>query len=235
MLWYSPRVNAPLSLKESIYRTRPDQPWRYSDLDRLQREIATGLRENEGASGAVVFSEVAPVITFGQRAKTEEELRFAPEFFKERGIELTPTDRGGLATYHGPGQWVVFVVERLDRLTGDAKGVRKAVCGLLQAACATARRFDVPAEVREGRELGVWTPKGKLAAVGVRVREGILQHGLALNVFPTEHSFLGLRPCGLEAAVDFLYESGHEERFLATREALSEELKRVFSCEFVSG
>jgi lipoate-protein ligase B len=127
------------------------------------------------------------------------------EAYRERGIELLAVDRGGLATWHGPGQWVAFAVDRLDRLTGDSRGVRRAVEGLLDAAAGVARRYAPGVELRWGAETGLWLPgRGKLASVGVHVERGVLLHGLSLNVQRSPGSFLGLRACGLDAQPAFL-------------------------------
>lgn len=177
------------------------EPWTYAMLDQRQREIAE--RARAGGPGALLLSEVAPVITKGRRAPATD-LTLPPELLARQGIELLTVDRGGLATYHGPGQWVLFAVDRLERLTGDRKGVRKAVHALLAIALEVGRKYDSTAAIREGAELGVWTRRGKFAAVGVHVQQGVLLHGLSVNGFRTPQSFVGLRPCGLDAPVDFL-------------------------------
>lgn len=175
-------------------------PWRYADLDFFQREKAERVRE--GSTGSLILSELAPVITCGRRTAETDVPRDFP--FAKWGIEIVRTERGGLATYHGPGQWVLFPVDRLDRLVGDPRGVRKAVSVLLELACEVGRKYDPSAEIRCGAELGVWTSRGKFAAVGIQISGGVLLHGLSVNGFATPTSFLGLKPCGLEAPVDFL-------------------------------
>ena len=198
-------------------------------LDQRQRQIARELRET-GESGALLLSELAPVITVGRRTPRED-LLLGEAQLARLGIERIATDRGGLATYHGPGQWVLFAVDRLERLTGDRRGVRLAVNALLGIAVKTAARFGVEASAREGAELGVWSARGKIAALGVRVEQGILLHGLSLNVRKTEQSFVGLRPCGLgteRAPVAFL-EKDFEEVGKALTEIALEDLWAIRS------
>lgn len=181
------------------------QPWTYRDLDRRQRQIAR--RVCDGGPGALLLSEVAPVITAGRRAVLSD-LAMGPEELKSAGIDYYPVDRGGLATYHGPGQWVLFAVDSLERLVGDCRGVRKAVGGLLESAQEAVKEICPAAQIREGAETGLWTDGGqKLASVGVHIEEGVLLHGLSLNVFRTRDSFFGLRrPCGLDAGPGFLFD-----------------------------
>lgn len=181
----------------------------------------------------MLLSELSPVITLGRRAPRTD-LLLSEEELARQGVEILSTDRGGFATYHGPGQWVLFPVDRLERLTGDSRGVRAVVRALLEIAQATAARFGVQARIEEGARLGVWTARGKLASVGIRIEDGVLLHGLSLNVLRTPQSFRGLRPCGLDAAVDFLAESGanaDETYFPRVGEALVEIARNRFeSC-----
>jgi lipoate-protein ligase B len=184
-----------------VRRHSKESPWTYTMLDARQREIAK--RVLAGGSGALLLSEVAPVITVGRRAAPTD-LLIPKELLTRAGVEVVPTDRGGLATWHGPGQWVLFAVDSLERLTGDRRGVRKAVDALLGVALEVGKAYDSSAEIRSGAEMGVWTRKGKFAALGVHIDHGVLLHGLSINGFKTETSFMGLRPCGLDLPVDYL-------------------------------
>ncbi len=211
-----------------IHRHTPDHPWTYADLERRQSEIRADVARGE--PGRLLFSEVAPVVTLGFR-RTEEDLLFSAEDFARRGIPLLDVSRGGRATYHGPGQWVIFPIESLERLTGDRRGVRKVVETLLDAGReACLDRFPA-AEIRSGKEAGLWTESGprgaKFAALGIRILDGIVQHGLSVNVFPTPESFVGIRPCGLEAPVAFLTDlpdADRESVFLERRARLESAL-----------
>ncbi|MGK5083673.1 hypothetical protein WDW37_10245 [Bdellovibrionota bacterium FG-1] len=194
-----------------IRRNRPESPWTYDLLQAEQQKLAAEIRDHD-APGALLLNELAPVITFGKRATTQE-LKMPVEFLNQAGIEVLATDRGGLATYHGPGQWVLFAVDRLDRLTGDPRGVRKAVEALLNIALEVGRPYAPSAEIREGAEMGVWTSQGKFASVGVHIEQGVLLHGLSVNGFKTPTSFMGLRPCGLDAPVDFLLPNPSDAEF----------------------
>lgn len=186
-----------------IRRHSEATPWTYGLLDSRQREIATQIKQ--GGPGALLLSEVAPVITVGRRAAPTD-LLIPRELLARAGVEVLPTDRGGLATWHGPGQWVLFAVDSLERLTGDRRGVRKAVDALLCVALEVGKSFDPSAEIRSGAETGVWTKRGKFAALGVHIDQGVLLHGLSVNGFKTQTSFMGLRPCGLDLPVDYLIE-----------------------------
>lgn len=177
-------------------------PWTYALLDQRQRAAARDVVEH-GAPPQVLLSELAPVITLGKRPCSQD-LLWPREEYARQGIDVFQADRGGFATYHGPGQWVLFYVDRLERMVGDPRGVKKAVLGLLQWALEVVMEWEPQAEIRDQALTGVWTPRGKVASVGVAVENGVLLHGLSLNVLQTPTSFVGLRPCGLDAQVDFL-------------------------------
>lgn len=195
-----------------VHRSTKQARWTYELLDKLQVEVAAALHAGTLDSGRVILSELEPVITFGRRTAPEDFRVDAPGL-AERGIERLAVNRGGFATYHGPGQWVLFVVDRLEAMTGDRRGVRKCVDGLLEIALQSCRETLLAlgqseqagrVHVRDGKELGVWTPLGKIASVGIHIQQGVVLHGVALNVFPTLQSFFGIKPCGLDAQVDFL-------------------------------
>jgi lipoate-protein ligase B len=103
--------------------------------------------------------------------------------------------------------------------------VRKAIYALLEVAASVGRLYQSSIEIREGAELGVWTDHGKFAAVGIHIKNGILLHGLSVNGFKTPESFCGLRPCGLDAPIDFLISEQEQAVGLKTREELFLELK----------
>lgn len=201
---FSPSQSPVLLPEVEVRRHTRQAPWTYAGLDQRQRAVADRVRRDSDAPGALLLSEVAPVITLGRRT-VPADLLMDEAAYRERGLELLPVDRGGLATWHGPGQWVAFAVDRLDRLTGDSRGVRRAVEGLMDAAAEVARRYAPSVELRWGAETGLWLPgSGKLASVGVHIERGVLLHGLSLNVQRYPGSFLGLRACGLDAQPAFL-------------------------------
>lgn len=206
-------------------------PWTYEALDRYQRKCADQVRV--GFPGTILLSELSPVITLGKRvAHTDSELTLSREELADLGIGVYPTDRGGLATYHGPGQWVVFVVDFIDRLTGDRRGVRRAVDGLLEAAHRAGSLFRDDLEIRDGNQAGVWSPQGKVASVGVKFSQGVMLHGLSVNGYATEESFIGLKPCGMEPRVDFLIQGSdskvREAEFVRLQEALLNQVLQIF-------
>jgi lipoyl(octanoyl) transferase len=105
-------------------------------------------------------------------------------------------------TYHGPGQRVAYVMLDLKRRAPD---VRRFVASLEEWIIRTLSRFNVRGERREDR-IGVWVrrpEKGegfedKIAAIGIRVKQWVTLHGMALNVEPDLSHFSGIGPCGVK-------------------------------------
>ena len=135
--------------------------------------------------------EHPPVLTSGLRA-----VPGLPDdaFWAERGVDRVRTERGGLATYHGPGQLVGAVVLRL-RPRG--LGVRTLVAGLEQAMIDWVAERGILAQRRPGLP-GVWVGNDKIGAVGIHVRRGVSLHGVALNLDPDLTPFSWFEPCGVE-------------------------------------
>jgi lipoyl(octanoyl) transferase len=140
--------------------------------------------------------EHPPLYTAGTSAR-DEDLLTSGRFPVYR------TGRGGQFTYHGPGQRVAYVMLDLRRRSQD---VRKFVRDLEDWLIRTLARFNVVGERRDGR-VGIWVARGgggapagredKIAAIGVRVRQWVSYHGVALNVEPDLEHFAGIVPCGI--------------------------------------
>jgi len=132
-----------------------------------------------------------PVITYGSRTPPAELPADSP-------IPLVPVDRGGQATYHGPGQLIGYLVLNL-RERGPADIVRQVEHALIDA-CATLGFETLRRDTPPGAQslVGVWTPDGaKLASIGMRIRAGVTSHGFALNIAPDLTEFTRFTACGL--------------------------------------
>ena len=131
--------------------------------------------------------EHPPVFTLGQAGKREHILT-------DLGIPVIAIDRGGQVTYHGPGQLVVYVLLDLRR---RGYGVKQLVLRLEQAVIDLLAGFGVVAERRAGAP-GVYVNEAKIAALGLRIKNGCSYHGLVLNVAMDLTPFSAINPCGYE-------------------------------------
>ena len=152
----------------------------------IHQEVADGIRPN-----TLLLLEHPSVFTAGRRTEESEK--------PTDGTPVIEVDRGGRITWHGPGQLVGYPIVKLINPTELVGFVREIEAGLM-AVCAdlglTTQRID-------GRS-GVWIrdAKGdrKIAAIGVRVAQGVTMHGFALNVNPDLSSFNSIIPCGISDA-----------------------------------
>jgi len=141
-----------------------------------------------------------PTITLGRRGGREHVL--GTELAGHGEVAVHEVARGGSATWHAPGQLVVYPVVQLARMQGPVGvgplGDLPAFVRLLEAAVqATCAAFGVQTIVRSGFS-GVWLDAGrKLASIGVGMRGGWTFHGLALNVTSQPEGFGLVTPCGL--------------------------------------
>jgi lipoyl(octanoyl) transferase len=143
-----------------------------------------------GTTDLAIVTEHEPVITLGRRAGFDE-LLLPVEELGRRGIAVRQAERGGLATYHGPGQLVLYPVVALRGV-----GVRRFVALLEEAALMVVTAAGLSGARRAGRP-GVWVGESKVAAVGVRVQHGLTSHGLAINLDGDTTPFTWIRPCGI--------------------------------------
>lgn len=108
------------------------------------------------------------------------------------GIPLAYTDRGGDITYHGPGQIVIYILMDLQR---RGWGPKRLVTAMEQAVINLLADYRIRGERRVGAP-GVYTTAGKIAALGLRVKQGRSYHGLALNINMDLAPFSRIDPCG---------------------------------------
>lgn len=134
--------------------------------------------------------EHPPVFTLGLAGKPRH-LR------RDIGIPVIKTDRGGQITYHGPGQLVAYLLLDLRRRGLTVKGL---VERLEQAVIDLLAEDGVFAQRRSGAP-GVYVQGAKIAALGLKVKNGCCYHGLALNVAMDLTPFTAIDPCGDEGLV----------------------------------
>lgn len=152
--------------------------------------IYRAMQEHTAQRAADAVDEIwclehTPSFTLGLSGKTEHLL-------DPGAIPVYHTDRGGQATYHGPGQLVVYLLLDLKRLRLSVKPFvrlleQSVIDFLAECGLTGQRRPDAPGVYLEGR---------KLAALGVRIKRGYSYHGLALNVNMALAPYRRINPCG---------------------------------------
>ena len=190
-------------------------------VEAMERRVAA-IRKGDGREMAWLL-EHPPIFTAGASARNEE-------LISAGAFPVYATGRGGRHTYHGPGQRVVYVMLDIRRRDPD---IGAYVRNLEEWLIKTLARFGLSAERREGR-VGIWVVRGqgdapageyKIAAIGVRVRQGVSYHGVSINVDPDLDHYAGIVPCGIK---DFGVTSMADLGIAATMAEVDEALKACF-------
>ena len=155
----------------------------YGETLEIQRALAEQRARGE-VSDALILVEHDPVITLGRKTSTSN--------FKPQSIPVFQVERGGDATFHGPGQLVGYPIVLLTD-----HDVRRHVSLIEEALIRAVARFGVDAGRIPGHP-GLWVGDKKLASIGVAVTNWVTYHGFALNVNTDLAYFELIRPCGLD-------------------------------------
>lgn len=197
----------------------------YGEALALQERLVVARREGS-IPDTLLLLEHPHVITLGTSSSVDNVL-VPPAERARLGIELFETGRGGDVTYHGPGQLVGYPI--LD-LTPDRKDLHRYLRDLEEVLIGAVGEYGVSATRVEGLT-GVWTPGGKVAAIGVRVSSRwITSHGFALNV-GTDLSYFGtIVPCGIadREVTSLSREAGREVPTSEAADRVVEHFVRVF-------
>ena len=163
----------------------------YAEGWELQRELV-GLRRRGEIPDTLVLLEHSPVYTIGRAAKDASNLGAGEEYLKSLGAEVFWSDRGGDATFHGPGQLVGYPILRLAKLD-----THKYLRDLEELVILVLSDYGLEAG-RHPEYTGVWINGNKIAAIGVKFSSGrITSHGFALNVKTDLSWFDRITPCGI--------------------------------------
>jgi lipoyl(octanoyl) transferase len=162
----------------------------YGECLALQRQLRDERIAGRGED-TVLLVEHPPVATLGRRG--------VPADVFDPTLPIFSIERGGKATYHAPGQLVVYPIVHLGEGNRDVRAWVQCVEGL---AIAALRHFGIAAHVRTDSP-GVWTDATgrKIASIGVAIQHWVSFHGLALNVTLDPKEFERIDPCGLGASV----------------------------------
>jgi lipoate-protein ligase B len=161
----------------------------YQEAFDLQRQLRDRRAAGELPDVLLVL-EHPPVYTKGKRTEPGD-LPMGEDWYRAQGIDVCDTDRGGRVTYHGPGQLVAYPIMAVERVVDFVRSMEDAMVAALADE-------GVVAEARDTPFTGVWAGDGKIGSIGVRVREGVSMHGLAVNVDNDLQPFGWIVPCGID-------------------------------------
>jgi lipoyl(octanoyl) transferase len=154
----------------------------------LQEEIVAKKRNERVLKDELLLLEHEPVYTIGRTPDQSSLLGSA-----HLPYPLFPINRGGQATYHGPGQLIGYPIIDLRRCGHD---LHRYLRWLEQLLIETLAEYEIAA-IRREPLTGVWVSDRKIASIGVGVRHWITMHGFALNVCGNLSPFNHIVPCGI--------------------------------------
>jgi lipoate-protein ligase B len=160
----------------------------YADAHALQEQLVE-QRVGGEIGDQLLLTEHEPVITLGRGADAKA--------FEHLDLPVVQVERGGDATYHGPGQLVAYPILALPELRRD---LHRYLRDLEQVVIDVLAEVDVVGSRRAGLT-GVWIGDKKVCSIGVAVRRWVTWHGFALNLTTDLAAFARFKPCGLDPGV----------------------------------
>ena len=210
----------PMTAIQWVFLCRMD----YTEAWNLQRDLAEARIRGE-IPNTLLLLEHPPTYTLGRRGG-DSDLLLPAEDLKLQGATVIDVDRGGQATFHGPGQLVAYPI--LD-LKEWGRGPLHYVRTLEAVLIGVLQEFGIGA-IRIDKLTGVWVGDRKIAAIGLKISRGVTTHGFALNVSTDLAWFRHIVPCGVPDK-DVTSMERLLERPVTVAEVMPVLLKR-FSAEF---
>lgn len=163
----------------------------YREAWDLQAQLVEELREG-GGRDTLLLLEHPHVFTLG-KAAIADHLLWDESERRRRGVDVVWSDRGGEATYHGPGQLVGYPVIDLARFELT---IPRYIEALETTLIAYLAGLGIESQAGEPGLTGVWSRGEKVAAIGIKLNRPVVSHGFALNLTTDLAYFDGIVPCG---------------------------------------
>jgi lipoyl(octanoyl) transferase len=164
----------------------------YREAWALQERVRAA-RQADAIPDTLLLLEHPPVYTRGRRSQPGE-LALGEDWYRDKGIDIVDVDRGGLLTYHGPGQLVGYPIMRVADLMGYVRTMEQAIITALGDEGLAGTR---PGSVAGREYIGVWAGERKVASIGVHRSREVTTHGFAINVDNDLRPFEWVVACGL--------------------------------------
>ena len=175
-------------------------------------------RLDNSTSDTLLLLEHPHVVTLGKQTNPNDVLN--------NSIPIVKIDRGGSATYHGPGQLIGYII--MD-LRSKGISVPILISKIHEIIILTLDELDIKAK-RKKNDTGVWINQKKIASIGLSVRNWITYHGFSLNVNTDLERFNTIRPCGYDSQVMTSVNSIKRKEY--SKEVIQTKIIRNFSNVF---
>ena len=164
----------------------------YGEALELQKELML-KRQNEEINDTLILLEHPPVITKGKRTE-DHHIVLSDTLLKNQGIGLYEIDRGGEATYHGPGQLVGYLI---FNLYDKQRELKKFIAKVEEIFITLLKEeYGITAD-RDLKHRGVWVGNEKITAIGISIHKAVTMHGFAFNINTNLDHFNWIIPCGI--------------------------------------
>ena len=164
----------------------------YQKAYERQLELRDKLMFERAQDEVLLVCSHNPIVTLGKKSTKNDLSGWSGDL-----IEI---ERGGKATYHGPGQIIIYPILDLSKRNND---IHLFLRHLEEATVETLKEFQVKASGNPSNSMettGVWIKNKKIASIGVAIKRWITYHGIALNVNQDPLAFSGISPCGYKAS-----------------------------------
>jgi len=159
----------------------------------LQTRLVDARKKRIIDTDIILLLEHPPVFTLGRRGGMDD-LTVSPDLLEKSGIPVIRVERGGVITFHGPGQLIMYPI--ID-LNAARMRVVDYVEKLEEVMIRAVADLGIMAE-RNPLNRGIWVGNKKLGSIGIAIRRGICFHGMSLNVNISMKHFGWMNPCGLK-------------------------------------
>ena len=183
----------------------------------------------------ILFLEHGKTITIGTKGG-KEDILFSEEEIKKRGFKIIKSDRGGQVTIHNKGQLVCYLIVPIQKFkikpVDFVRKIEELIINFL-------KKYKISAAAIKGKT-GVWikekNTERKIAAIGVRISNGVSMHGFAINIDNNLNDFNLIVPCGLEGSLvtSMANEISIDLDKSLIKLKLIEEIENIFDCEVIN-
>lgn len=172
----------------------------YNEGLKIQEQFSDKIKnsKDENFAGYVLLLEHKPVYTIGLRTKQYSD-EYGEALSKRTGADFVKTRRGGLITFHGPGQLVSYPILNLKKFSWLPQGLASNNCYVhaLEQVVIDMLDNDFGITGERSPDTGVWLGQDKICAMGLQVKKGFTMHGIALNCNTDLNWFGQIVPCGI--------------------------------------
>tara|TARA_B100000575_G_scaffold51315_1_gene38022 strand:- start:11825 stop:12484 length:660 start_codon:yes stop_codon:yes gene_type:complete len=210
-----------------------------NDLGKVDYDYGISIQKNihelSENKATILILEHNKVITVGRRG-SEKDILIPLDQIEKKGFRIIKTDRGGQVTIHNEGQLVCYLILPLSEFNLKPvdliRKIEKLIINLL-------KNFDISSFTIKGKT-GVWVKNNdiekKIAAIGVRISNGVSMHGFALNVDNDLKDFDLIIPCGIQDSIvtSIAKESSVKLENSIIKSKLKDEIEKIFNCEVIN-